>query len=55
VFEDETLRHFDTTVETMRHDLQGASRDQIELLKDKKTDHETRITRLEQYVGLGSY
>ena len=43
--EDRILRHFDLTVETIRHDLLGANADRIELLHD-------RITRVEQRVGL---
>lgn len=39
------LRHFDLTVETIRHDLLGANRDDIETLKD-------RVGRLEHHTGL---
>ena len=42
---EEIIRHFDLTVETIRHDLLGANADRIELLHD-------RITRVEQHVGL---
>ena len=37
--------HFDVTVENIRHDLLGANRDEIEVIKD-------RVTRLEQHTGL---
>lgn len=39
------LRHFDMTVETIRHDLVGANRDEIEVIKD-------RVTKLEKHTGL---
>ena len=41
----EILRHFDLTVETIRHDLAGASADEIASLTD-------RMHRLEHHVGL---
>lgn len=49
---DEIIRHFDVALEQMRHDLAGANQDEIETLKDGKVDHENRIVRLEQTVGL---
>jgi hypothetical protein len=49
----EVKRHFDVAVEDIRHDLEGANRDEIDVLKDSKRDHEKRITRLEQNVGVG--
>ena len=51
---DEILRHFDVVAEDIRHDLQGANRDEIEVLKDGKTDHEQRIVHLEQVAGMRS-
>ncbi|MBI3331406.1 hypothetical protein HYZ99_00415 [Candidatus Peregrinibacteria bacterium] len=42
---EELKRHFDVTVETIRHDLLGANKDDIEVLKD-------RVTRLEDHTGL---
>ena len=39
------MRHFDLTVETIRHDVLGANRDEIEVIKD-------RVTRLEKHTGL---
>jgi len=44
-FKDEILRHFDLTAENIRHDLAGANRDEIEMVKD-------RVTRLERHTGL---
>ena len=41
----ELKRHFDVTVETIRHDLLGANHDKIEVIKD-------RVTRLERHTGL---
>ncbi len=49
---DEITRHFDVTVENIRHDLKGANRDEIEVLKDSKTDHEQRIVHLEKRAGV---
>lgn len=49
---EEIMRHFDVVVETIRHDLLGANRDDIELLKDGRTDHERRIRRLERSTGI---
>jgi hypothetical protein len=45
--EDRIKRHFDVTVEAIRHDLLGANRDEIEAIKD-------RIAPLEQHMGLVS-
>jgi len=50
---EETRRHFDVTVEQIRHDLEGANKDKIETLDDAKVDHEERITHLEKVVGVG--
>lgn len=45
--EERTKRHFDLTVETIRHDLLGANRDDIETIKD-------RIARLERHAGFAT-
>ena len=52
--EERLMRHFDLTVETIRHDLLGANKDRIELHRDKLTDHEGRLVRLERHAGLPS-
>ncbi len=49
---DEITRHFDVVAEDIRHDLEGANRDEIKGLKDSKTDHEQRIVHLEKRVGI---
>ena len=49
---EETKRHFDVTVEQIRHDLEGANKDKIEVLDDAKVEHDQRITHLEQVVGV---
>jgi hypothetical protein len=49
---DEIIRHFDVVAENIRHDLEGANKDEIEVLKDGKTDHEQRIVNLEQLAGM---
>ncbi len=41
----EILRHFDVTVEMIRHDLLGANTDEVASLAD-------RVNRLERHVGL---
>jgi len=38
--------------EQLIYDFRGAHKDEIELLKDKDTQHDQRITRLEEHVGL---
>jgi hypothetical protein len=48
VLKDEIMRHFDLTIETIRHDLLGANRDDI----DAKGDHEKRIRKLERATGV---
>jgi hypothetical protein len=53
-FRDDILRHFDLTVETIRHDLEGANRDQIQVLLDGKKKLEDRVHRLERHLGLVS-
>lgn len=49
---EETRRHFDVVAEQLFHDLAGASRDEIEILKDARKDHSRRIRRLERTVGI---
>jgi len=51
---EEILHEFRLTVETIRHDLVGANRDEISQMKDKSQDHERRIVRLERSSGLAS-
>ena len=51
-WKDEIIRHFDVTVENIRHDLEGANKDDIELLKDAKNRRAERIQRLERHVGI---
>ena len=41
----EIKHYFDLTVENIRHDLLGANRDEIEIIKD-------RVTRLERHTGI---
>lgn len=41
----ETRRHFDVVAEDIKHDFQGAFHDKLE-------QHDDRILRLEQHVGL---
>jgi hypothetical protein len=43
--EEQIKRHFDVTVEHIRHDLEGANKDRIE-------NHEHRLTRLEERTGI---
>jgi hypothetical protein len=43
--EERLKRHFDLTVETIRHDLQGANHDRL-------ASHEDRLQRLEHHTGL---
>jgi hypothetical protein len=45
--EDRIKRHFDLTVETIRHDLLGAHKDDLESIKD-------RLIRLERHTGLAT-
>ncbi|MBI3332278.1 hypothetical protein HYZ99_04990 [Candidatus Peregrinibacteria bacterium] len=49
---DEVMRHFDVRLEEIRHDLKGANKDQIEVLKDHDQDHQRRIVRLEHATGV---
>lgn len=49
---EEIIRHFDVVVENIRHDLEGANKDEIGVLKDGKSDHEQRIVHLEQLAGM---
>ena len=44
---DETIHHFYVVLEDIRHDLQGANKDEIEVMKDKINNHEQRIGELE--------
>ena len=49
---EETRRHFDVVAEKIHHDAIGARKDDIELLKGRRDDHERRIGRLEKSAGL---
>jgi len=51
-WKDEIIRHFDVVAENIRHDLLGANRDEIEVLKNSKSDHEQRIVHLEKRAGI---
>lgn len=51
-WKDDIIQQFKVSVELIRHDLVGANSDRIELLKDRQTDHEQRITRLEGRAGI---
>ena len=51
---DELKRHFDLTVETIRHDLQGANRDELSMLSDTTRDHEGRLQTLEKVAGIAA-
>ena len=51
-FKNEIIRHFDVVLEQIRHDAMGANRDETELIKDKQSNHEIRIKRLERRAGL---
>lgn len=42
---EETRRHFDVVAENIKHDFQGAFHDKLE-------QHDDRIVRLEEHVGL---
>lgn len=48
----EIIQHFDLVAENLRHDLLGAHRDEIEILKDARKDHERRISQLERSTGV---
>lgn len=50
--EDRILRHFDLAVETIRSELLGANRDELELVKDRQRNHDQRIRVLERSAGL---
>lgn len=49
---DELRDHFDAAVEVITDQLRGANTDEISALQDAKTDHEKRLTTIEQKVGL---
>ena len=46
-WKDDVMGHLDVVAENIRHDLKGASRDELESLKDTTTKHEKRIEALE--------
>ncbi len=45
--EERTKRYFDVVVEDIRHDLEGANKDEIEVIKD-------RVTRLEKHTKIAA-
>lgn len=49
---EETLRHIDALAENIRIDLGGANKDEIAGIKDIQKDHENRIIRVEEHIGL---
>ena len=48
----ELKRHFDVMVETMRHDFQDAHRDGYQHLRNRQSDLELRVNRLERHASL---
>lgn len=48
----ETHFYFDAAVENIHVDLAGANKDEISLIQDKHANHEKRITKLEDRVGV---
>ncbi len=50
----ETLRHFDTAVENITKQLEGANSDEISLLKDADNTLHHRVVPLEEQAGLPS-
>lgn len=53
-WKDEIIQHFDVAVESIRHEMQAAHHDSIELLRDQTADHASRIKRLERHAGLAA-
>ena len=51
-FEKRIRRHFEVVIENDRHELLGANRDDIEVMKDRQRNHEQRIATLERSAGL---
>jgi len=51
-WKEEIIRHFDVVAEQLRHEVLGANRDEVGVIKDKQTNHEERIERLEQHTGV---
>jgi len=49
---DELKRYFDVMVETMRHDFQDAYRDGYQHLRNRQSDLELRVNRLERHASL---
>lgn len=49
---DENHRHYEMISEQMWHGLLGANKDEIEVLKDHRDNHKSRIERLECRAGL---
>jgi len=43
-WKDEIIRHFDVVVENIRHDLEGANRDEVELPTHSKSNCEQQFT-----------
>src|SRR5438045_4071723 len=46
--------HFDAAVENVRHDLAAVRKDEIEVIKDKQKNHEKRIGRVEDALGIAA-
>ncbi|MFH1670173.1 MAG: hypothetical protein ABIA92_01150 [Patescibacteria group bacterium] len=51
-WKEETIRHFDVVAEQLHHDVIGANRDEVELVRDKQKNHEHRIQNLERHTGV---
>lgn len=48
---EEVKRHFDVVAENIRHDLEGANRDEISLITDTMSDHEKRLSNVEEAMA----
>lgn len=52
VMKDEIIRHFNVVAENIHQDVAGANADRVSLLEDQRTEHEARLTTVEQRLGL---
>jgi len=50
--EDKIINNFNVVAENIHHDTAGANKDEIEVLKDSRQNHEKRIIKLEKHTSL---
>lgn len=53
-FKEEIVGHFHVLSGQLKHDVLGALKDGLSVMRDRDSEFDTRITRLERHAGLAA-